>query len=61
MLFLYASIRHLVPENCQVFGEWCYAKHSVVADLSEKYQRIVCAVVTQGGQVDEQGNVYWKF
>lgn len=33
----------------------------VVADLSEKYQKVVCSVVTAGGQVDEEGNVYWKF
>lgn len=26
---VHASIRHLIPENCQVFGEWCYAKHSI--------------------------------
>lgn len=26
---VHASVRHLISENIQVFGEWCYAKHSI--------------------------------
>lgn len=26
---IHASIKHLIPENIQVFGEWLYAKHSI--------------------------------
>ena len=26
---LHASIKHNIPENIQIFGEWCFAKHSI--------------------------------
>lgn len=26
---LHAEIRHDIPDNFQLFGEWCYAKHSI--------------------------------
>lgn len=26
---LHASVRHNIPEDHQIFGEWCYAKHSI--------------------------------
>jgi hypothetical protein len=26
---LHASVKHHIPEDSQLFGEWCYAKHSI--------------------------------
>lgn len=26
---LHASIKHKIPDNTQLFGEWCFAKHSI--------------------------------
>ena len=26
---LHSSIKYKIPENIQLFGEWCYAKHSI--------------------------------
>lgn len=29
---LHANIKHLIPEEYQIFGEWCYALHSISYD-----------------------------
>lgn len=26
---LHASLKHKIPDDMQIFGEWCYAKHSI--------------------------------
>jgi hypothetical protein len=26
---LHASVKHKIPDGIQIFGEWCYAKHSI--------------------------------
>lgn len=26
---LHGTIRHLIPDEVQIFGEWCYARHSI--------------------------------
>lgn len=26
---LHAGVKHLIPEHLQIFGEWCYARHSI--------------------------------
>jgi hypothetical protein len=34
---MHASIRHLISEEVQVFGEWCYARHSIAYDQLPGY------------------------
>jgi len=34
---LHANIKHLIPANLQVFGEWCYALHSIPYDKLPGY------------------------
>lgn len=29
---LHASIKHLIPNNLSLYGEWCFAKHSIYYD-----------------------------
>lgn len=34
---LHGTVRHLIPEEVQVFGEWCYAQHSIAYDRLPGY------------------------
>jgi len=34
---LHASIKHLIPEGIQLFGEWCFAKHSILYNALPGY------------------------
>lgn len=34
---LHASVKHLIPEEYQIFGEWCYALHSIAYDKLPHY------------------------
>lgn len=34
---LHAKIKYLLPENIQIFGEWCYALHSIAYDKLPGY------------------------
>jgi hypothetical protein len=34
---IHSGIKHLIPEGVQVFGEWCYAKHSIAYDKLPSY------------------------
>lgn len=34
---LHANIKHLIPEEYQIFGEWCYALHSIAYDKLPSY------------------------
>lgn len=34
---MHANIKHLIPENIQIFGEWCYALHSIPYDKLPAY------------------------
>ncbi len=37
---LHASIKHLIPNNIQIFGEWCFAVHSLKYDKLINYLNI---------------------
>ena len=34
---LHARVRHLIPTNIQIFGEWCYALHSIAYETLPSY------------------------
>lgn len=34
---LHASIKYIIPENLQIFGEWCFALHSIPYDALPGY------------------------
>lgn len=36
----HAKMKHLIPENYQIFGEWLYAKHSIEYDDLEGYFQV---------------------
>lgn len=37
---MHATVRHLIPKNVQVFGEWLYAKHSIGYDQLPSYFQV---------------------
>lgn len=43
---LHAQIKHLIPDYIQVFGEWCYALHSISYDKLPHYFLMFGARVT---------------
>lgn len=34
---LHGAVKHLIPDNIQIFGEWCYALHSISYDSLPGY------------------------
>lgn len=44
----HAKIKHMIPENIQLFGEWLYAKHSIKYNNLANYFQIFSAFDMEG-------------